>query len=108
MGKLVNSKFLRLGFTSDWLGSGDVAVNWAGWKVYKDDMVNDYVRGLIRDMMGKREDSFRDWGFWFSKCKFYLKGGVIYFGVYLYEGDIDNFCGRVLYRDEYMDRRDMR
>jgi hypothetical protein len=107
MGKLVNGKFLRLGFTSNWSGSGDVGVNWVGWKAYKDDMVNDYVRGLIRDMMGKREDSFRDWGFWFSKCEFYLRSGVIYFGVYLYEGDIDNFCGRVVYRDEYIDRRDM-
>lgn len=106
MGKLISGKSLRLGITSDWNSSQDVSVGWYGWRVLRDKIVSDYVCGLIRMMMMKEEGSFRDWGFWFSKCEFYTACGVTYLGIYVYEGEIDNFCGRVVYQDRFEKEED--
>jgi hypothetical protein len=109
VGKLVNSKFLRLGFNTDWECLGDGYVGWSGSRVLRDSVVNSHVRGLVRDLMRKEEDSFRDWGLWFDRCELYVgEEGRVKVGIFIYEAEIDDFCGRVVYREMYESRMERR
>jgi hypothetical protein len=92
MGKLVNAKSLRLGYNPDinW-GLRYPDSGWYGHKVVRDYRLSTYLRALVRELMERRKENFRQIGCWYSHCQVKRKGVIFEVQLFFYEAEMDDF-----------------